>query len=111
MYQAVLALVVLWQSLFHGACTSQFYGQPLMASAEGEHYSWYVVAGYSNGMLCFSPDYFFKLLSPPSSGAKLVMGSRIGPAELAALKRRLDETRLERMEAVLERVGLIQPIP
>lgn len=92
------------------ASTSPFYGQPLMASAEGEYYSWYVVAGYSNGMLSFSPDYFFKLLSPPSSGAKLVMRSRIGPAELAALKRRLDETRLERMEAVLERVGLIQPI-
>ncbi len=85
--------------------TSTLYGQALPANADGEYYSWYVAAGYTNNMLCLSPDYFILLKTPPAAGALTIAGSRIGTAERAALMRRMAETRLERAALVLERTG------
>jgi hypothetical protein len=88
---------------------SSLFGQTLPASAEGEYYSWYVMAAYSTGMLCFTPDYFFLLRTPPAASARPVAGSRIGTVERSELERRLDEIRLERAASVLERLGRVPP--
>jgi len=89
--------------------SSTLFGQTLPASAEGEYYSWYMIAAYSTGMLCYTPDYFFLLRTPPAAGARPIAGSRIGIAERAALERRLEEIRLERAASVLERLGRVAP--